>query len=123
MREIKFRVWDKEVPKNLEEAEKRNPTGQMINWNYVKVSSYFQQGLDGKVPLMQYTGLKDKNGKEIYEGDIVLNQFNTKGVVTWEKEYCWFYITYFDGIWSMLNVPFEVIGNIYDNPELLEGEK
>ena len=67
MREIKFRVWDKDIPKN--EGELDNPTGMMVEWNYVIKSNYLYEALIGNHPIMQFTGLKDKNGKEIYEGD------------------------------------------------------
>ena len=78
-REIKFRIWN--------DYDKK-----MIYWNELlknKLANIFTMPSYNKW-LMQYTGLHDKNGKEIYEGDIVE-------------------IT-------------EIIGNIYDNPELLGGE-
>ena len=92
----------------------------------------------------QYTGLRDKNGKEIYEGDILRGDeypFNCDGVdnyfaeIVWADNVCGFYrLTHkkpnstvrgiFHGNWEQLDEDdiksFEVIGNIHDNPELLK---
>lgn len=75
----------------------------------------------------QFTGLTDKNGKKIFEGDIVYSiSYNKKGIVKWYEEHGAFMIychkerevyLLYDNDFSKI----EVIGNIHDNPELLEG--
>lgn len=62
----------------------------------------------------QYTGLKDKNGKEIYEGDMLQHPNHKTTIVTWDETECgWNIVGY--GIHLC-----EVIGNIHDNPELIK---
>jgi uncharacterized phage protein (TIGR01671 family) len=71
--------------------------------------------------LMQYTGLTDKNGKEIYEGDIInlkFGELNANLVVKWDK---YMGLKYHNGGWTSLvhvDTHGEVIGNIFENPEL-----
>ena len=70
--------------------------------------------------LMQYTGLKDKNGKEIYDGDIIKSSAETV-VVEWKGE-MWTeegFVAGFSELFEGANC-YEVVGNIYENPELLE---
>ena len=77
--------------------------------------------------LMQCTGLKDKNGKLIFEGDILLSLATKShiGVVCWDKEKAYFKINGKGIAYNALQTfcsknAFEVIGNIYEHPELLE---
>jgi len=83
-----------------------------------------------KESIGQYTGLKDKNGKEIYEGDIL----DSPSVVEPEREICEVYWTHYSPGWyarsresedelSAFTDDCEVIGNIYENPELVGGKK
>ena len=130
MREIKFRAWDK---------KKKEMTGifdlgsaQGFNGDYtfsnacigpIDVDAYIK----GRYIIMQYTGLKDDDGKEIYEGDIIRCEFwacdcvvewgdggfilregETTNVLGYELEIST------DGFY------YNVIGNIYENPKLLE---
>lgn len=125
MREIKFRAYD------LED----------------KMMKVFDFGIFNRVPagyedltkLMQYTGLKDKNGKEIYEGDIVCWKDLSKAsdgtlednvVVFWDDEHLRWgaeslnVIGVYQELYDYSDVDeIKVIGNIYENKELLEKEK
>ena len=127
MREIKFRAWN-------EVEEKMYSWYDFLNTN---MKNTFIAPESTAMILMQYTGLKDKNGKEIYEGDIVkYNEFwegdchynSGVGQILWDDEETGFYLTAKDT--SFINLfnltkllDAEVIGNIYENSELLEDKE
>ena len=122
MREIKFRAWDKEK-KIMGEVLGIDILHKEIFFSNEDVDCY--EHVDFKdIELMQYTGLKDKNNKEIYEGDIV-TLHNSKYKVIFNSKEAGFVLR--DDEFEM-NIPFtnnnnkrmEVIGNIYENPELLK---
>ena len=117
MREIKFRAWDRGTREFVDDVLIAAKHGFLYqNWNKCEFS-----GEDRDIVIMQYTGLKDKNGKEIYEGDVLetmwspddLTSRSGTGPVTYRGD--GFYI-------GLLNLGMfcntEIIGNIYENPEL-----
>lgn len=135
MREVKFRAWDK-ITKQIFEVKQidfnaieRNIYGDITtNSIFGKSDTELQWRSFDKAELMQFTGLKDCNGKEIYEGDIVKFTYNglfLKGEVVFSN-----------GGWELKGVDYgehfrlveivhlcEVIGNIFENPELIGGKK
>ncbi len=129
MREIKFRAWDKENKEMLEVQEldyEDSYNGQPM----VRTTMYNDYFDTEDMILMQYTGLKDKNGKEIYEGDIVELKAengccNMLGKIIYDNYDLAFELIDEEGNQEALwyaEQELEVIGNIYDNPELLKGE-
>lgn len=123
----KFRVWHKK--------EKKMYPLDAISWlngKYEISSDKFNirwENLEPNFELMQYTELKDINGKEIWEGDIVKIHspqdkiFNYIGVVMWENYQWGIGIKHIDWMLSnYTNYPFEIIGNLYENSGILEGK-
>lgn len=114
MREITFRAWDYNFREMLAVQDASFIDGKMIG---VKGVNW-----DSKVEVMQYTGLKDKNGKEIYEGDILSWGKSVVAEVYWDNQWGWLTRNgEKTGGGLGLSAPeyVEVIGNIYENPELL----
>ena len=118
MRDIKFRIWDIENKEMLEVQELDfEPTfyGGRIAIRPDQYSDYFDSE---DMILMQYTGLKDKNGKEIYEGDkVYIIPEDEYGEVKWDIESARFVVIYDDIITDFDNwygKDLEVVGTIYD---------
>ena len=65
----------------------------------------------------QFTGLCDKNGRKIFEGDIVESPNGTQGFIEWQNAECAFLVDIGDDWQTMDDCPYEVIGNKYDNKE------
>lgn len=154
MREIKFRAWDKEHNKMWFMGQEGEEVGKCTDFGIWTFQSYFNEencleailirsfcngvGYEDeviKLPIMQYTGLKDKNGKEIYEGDYLKDCEGKIMLVVWERngfklrydfERKYQGEKYMDKTFiELVNTEdkrwgFEVIGNIYENPELLK---
>jgi len=125
-REIKFRAWLKEDKKmvNVETIDFTDKSIQYLEKNEF-INAYLLRRVSfDDVELMQYTGLKDKNGKKIYEGDIVvLNNIENDNMCIVRYEHSSYRLEGWSLRENLSNVEdsfLEVIGNIYENKNLLE---
>jgi uncharacterized phage protein (TIGR01671 family) len=146
MRELKFRIWDKEYKEMLFDPEYMVSSGGKLYCNYSigKIKAF----PDNTYILQQFTGLKDKNGKEIYEGDILegdipdvefvkreMKEYNytfwERGIVTYYPELARFGLSFYseeggegytgrDQHIDLYAAKQIIIGNIYQNPDLLK---
>lgn len=144
---FKFRIWDKKLKKIAKWGD--NPYHNMEIMNYICVENPVTDWRHEDYILMQCTGLKDKNGKLIYEGDIVrlfCDEFENIHTVKfgdfamysldfqteYEKGSTAVYGYYLGGLKYPIplsisldtsGMQIEVIGNIYENPEVIGGAK
>ena len=126
MRQIKFRVWDDNGFLNNDAycLFPKDDYGNLLEVR--KLMDYGQMNVLPNAIMSQYTGLKDKNDVEIYEGDIVKatsDQYTNENfigkVIFDEGSFCtWVNKNDIRGVWSGDDI--EVIGNILENNELLE---
>jgi len=140
MREIKFRAWDKENKKMLVSEDEENYLSIYLDGtfdslgNMLDISDSRRRQRSEELELMQFTGLKDKNGKEIYEGDIVDVKyrgigsiiFMDKAMINPEYGFCKVLPAFLikqdnkSSAFLYKDRDLKVIGNIYENPELME---
>lgn len=116
MRQIKFRAWDTRIKTMYQPGDDYGTTHPL------DPCVYAMQGQS--VILMQFTGLTDRTGKDIYEGDIVKFEHRIIASIKWYKNDVAFrfHVSGEKGGFGMagLNESCEVIGNIYENPNLLD---
>ena len=136
MREIKFRAWLSDTDLEYRRNEQMIFSGEYISRQWRLFWDSLRAWNGNVKELMQYTGLKDKNGKEIYEGDVV--QFlvdktaevgfgqvigdveSVRCKVGWRGLNIFDQFTDVEGCVLDSDSQLEVIGNIYENPELLK---
>lgn len=132
MREHKYKAWDKKEKRWLGANLHMSVVDGLLWWQYGYECEILSAEERENIELVQYTGLKDKDGKEIYEGDIIKDYENWVGIVEWDKKDCFFNINYpiqnetmmFDDAFdSNPERNAEIIGNIYKNPELKGEDK
>ena len=122
----KYRAWDKELQTMLDVSLIDFKKGVLVGEHWEFGETNFMNF--DEIVLMQSTGLKDKNGKEVFEGDILTSQnYPAKGVVEFRTDSgmwvnCLKEYGYFEYLGNVASSR-KIIGNIYENRELLEDKE
>ena len=124
-REIKFRFWG-----NFGELNEEEDICEMEMLYGNRFCFFESEPINNlfdcrNFQVMQYTGLKDKNGKEIYEGDIVkYKNYNGFSVIRYKKGSFFFYgVSLIHFLFNVKEKEVEIIGNIFENPELTQSSE
>lgn len=132
---VRYRAWDSVKKEMFKDTFAITESGQVVVVEQESVASSPDYVFVDHLVIMQSTGLKDKNGKDIFEGDVL--EIEDEGEVlgnaklTWDKERAVFMIEAisvddiapFHEILSDESYSYRVVGNVYENPELLEAIK
>jgi uncharacterized phage protein (TIGR01671 family) len=138
-RELKFRAWDG-IKMHNNVGVHPHMIKSLVKHDKCKNQDSdcdYEEGQDGSIivcqrfeayKIMQFTGLWDKNGKEIFEGDIVKTPTDKPMVISWSKKFAsfiidregWMFSHWFGESFNGQDV--EVVGNIYENAEILNSE-